>query len=145
MKHEKTKTPMWFWILSTFFLLWNVLGLFSFLAHTFITDEALATLPANERELYGEYPLWTTIVFAIAVVGGMIGSVGLVFRRKWSQTAFVISLLAIIPQMIQNVFFTTAIEVYGTVEAVTMPVLVVFSGLFLVWFSMLGNRKKWLN
>lgn len=145
MEHEKTKIPMWFWLVSIFFLLWNIMGVFSFLAHTFISNEALAELPLNERELYGEYPLWTTIVFAIAVFTGIIGAIGLVMKKKWSKMAFVISLLAIIPQMIHNVFFTKAIEVYGAVEAVTMPVLVVISGLFLVWFSMLAIKKYWLK
>ena len=145
MKHEKTKIPMWFWVVSIFFLLWNIMGVFSFLAHTFISNEALAELPSNERELYGEYPLWTTIVFAIAVIAGMIGAIGLVLKKKWSKMAFVISLLAIIPQMIHNVFFTKAIEVYGDVEAVAMPALVVIFGLFLVWFSMLAIKKHWLN
>ncbi|MDB4270720.1 hypothetical protein N9896_01370 [bacterium] len=145
MKHEKTKIPLWFWVVSIFFLLWNIMGVFSFLAHTFISNEALAELPSNERELYGEYPLWTTIVFAIAVIAGMIGAIGLVLKKKWSKMAFVISLLAIIPQMIHNVFFTKSIEVYGTVEAVTMPALVVIFGLFLVWFSMLAIKKHWLN
>lgn len=145
MKHEKTKIPMWFWIISIFFLLWNIMGVFSFLAHTFISSEALAALPTNERELYGEYPLWTTIVFGIAVIAGMIGAIGLVLKKKWSKMAFIISLLAVIPQMIHNVFFTNSIEVYGSIQAVTMPALVVIFGLFLVWFSMLSIKKHWLN
>ena len=145
MKNEKTKIPIWFWVVSIFFLLWNLMGVLSFFAHTFISDEALAELPANERALYGEYPLWTSIVFAIAVLTGFIGNVGLVLKRKWSKTTFIISLLAIIPQMIHNVFFTKSIEVYGTAQTVTMPALVVVFGIFLVWFSILGIKKDWLK
>ena len=145
MELEKTKIPIWFWVVSIFFLLWNIMGVFSFLAHTLISNVALAELPSAERELYGEYPLWTTIVFAIAVIAGMIGAIGLVLKKKWAKMAFVISLLAIIPQMIHNVFFTKAIEVYGTVKAVTMPALVVIFGIFLVWFSMLAIKKHWLK
>ena len=145
MEQKKIKIPMWFWVVSIFFLLWNIMGVFSFLAHTFISNEALAELPSNERELYSEYPLWTNIVFAIAVIAGLIGTIGLVLKKKWSKMAFIISLLAIIPQMIHNVFFTKSIEVYGAVEAATMPALVVIFGLFLVWFSMLGIRKQWLK
>lgn len=121
------------------------MGVFSFLAHTFISNEALAELSSNERELYSDYPLWTTIVFAIAVSFGMIGAIGLILRKKWSKVAFIISLFAIIPQMIHTIFYTKSIEVYGTVEAVTMPALVVVFGLFLVWFSMLGIKKHWLK
>ena len=85
------------------------------------------------------------MIFAIAVLGGLIGAIGLVFKKKWSKTAFVISLLAIIPQMIHNVFFTKSMEVYGTVEAVTMPALVVVFGVLLVWFSKLGIKNHWLK
>lgn len=145
MEQEKIKIPTWFWVISVLFLLWNIMGVFSFFAHTFISGEALAELPSNERELYGEYPLWITIVFAIAVVFGMIGAIGLLMKKKWSKIAFIISLLAIIPQMIHNVFFTRSIEVYGVAEAVTMPALVVIFGFFLVWFSMLGIKKNWLK
>jgi len=145
MENEKTKIPTWFWVVSILILLWNIMGVLSFFEHTFISDEALAELPVNERELYGDYPLWVTIVFAIAVSGGILGAIGLVLRKKWSKTAFIISLLAIIPQMIHNVFFTSSIEVYGTVRAVTMPALVIVIGVFLVWFSMLGVKKHWLK
>jgi hypothetical protein len=145
MENEKVKIPKWFWVVAIFFLLWNIMGVLSFFGHTFISEGALAELPTNERELYGEYSLWITIVFAIAVLGGIIGSIGVVFRKKWSKTAFTISLLAIIPQMIHNVFFTSSVEVYGTIKAVTMPVLVVIFGVLLVWFSIFGIKNNWLK
>ena len=145
MENVKIKIPKWFWVVIAFFLLWNIMGVFSFLSHTFISEEALAKLPEKERELYGDYPVWTTIVFAIAVIGGFLGSIGLVLKKKWSRLAFIISLCAIIPQMIHNVFFTKSIEVYGLVQAATMPVLVVLSGIFLVWFSNYAITKNWLK
>ncbi len=139
------KPTIWFWILSIVFLLWNIMGFMSFLMHTFITDEAIALLPANEQALYGEYPLWTSIVFAIAVGGGLLGAIGLVMRKKWSKTLFIISIAAVIPQMVHNVFFTSAIDVYGVVQAVTMPILVAVIGVFLVWYSAFADRKNWLK
>ena len=145
MKNSTTKIPVWFWLLAIFFLLWNVMGVLSFFAHTFISEEALAALPTNERELYGDYPLWTTLVFAIAVFGGLLGSIGLLLKKRWSKVAFIISLLAIIPQMIHNVFFTKSMDVYGPGQAATMPIMVVLFGVFLVWFSNYCIRKKWLK
>lgn len=145
MENQKTKTKKWFWFVSIFFLLWNLLGVLSFFFHAFISANIPEDLPENEKALYGEYPLWTYLVFAMAVLGGIIGSIGLVMRKKWSRTAFIISLLAVIPQMTHNVFFTSAIEVYGITQAVTMPILVVVFAAFLVWFSDLGIKKGWLD
>ena len=145
MENEKTKVPMWFWVVAIFFLLWNIMGVGSFFMHTLLSNEALDALPAAEQEIYNSYPLWTEIIFAVAVFGGFLGSIGLVFRRKWAKLAFIISICAIIPQMIQNVFFTKSIEVYGLIQAITMPILVVVIGLFLIWFSMLSIKKNWLR
>lgn len=145
MKTEKLKVPVWFWIIAIIFLLWNLMGVGSFFMHTFISNDTLEAMPTVERELYESYPLWTEIVFAIAVFTGFLGSLGLILRKKWSKSAFIISIIVVIPQMIHNVFFTKAMEVYGVGQAITMPILVVTAGLFLVWFSILGIKKNWLT
>lgn len=142
---ENIKIPKWFWVVAIFFLLWNILGVLSFFTHTFISEEALALLPEKERELYGDYPIWTTVVFAIAVFFGLFGSLGLLLKRKWSKLAFIISICAIIPQMIHNVFFTKSMEVYGPGQAATMPIMVVVFGIFLIWFSNYSINKNWLK
>lgn len=142
---ENIKIPKWFWVVAIFFLLWNIMGVLSFFTHTFISEEALALLPEKERELYGDYPIWTTVVFAIAVFFGFFGSLGLLLKRKWSKLAFIISICAIIPQMIHNVFFTKSMEVYGPGQAATMPIMVVVFGIFLIWFSNYSINKNWLK
>ena len=142
---ENIKIPKWFWVVAIFFLLWNIMGVLSFFTHTFISEEALALLPEKERELYGDYPIWTTVVFAIAVFFGLFGSLGLLLKRKWSKLAFIISICAIIPQMIHNVFFTKSMEVYGPGQAATMPIMVVVFGIFLIWFSNYSINKNWLK
>lgn len=142
---NKIKVPMSFWIITVVALLWNILGVASFFAHTFISEESLANLPTAERELYGDYPLWTTVVFAIAVFGGLLGSIGLGMRQKWAKTAFIISLMAIIPQMIHNVFFTKSMDVYGPSQTATMPLMVVLFGILLVWYSNMAIKKDWLK
>lgn len=142
---KQIKIPKWFWVLAVIFLLWNIMGLLSFIGHTFITQEALAKLPENERALYEDYPFWTIILFAIATFGGLIGSIGLIIKRRWSKHFFIISFLAIVPQMIHNVFYTKSKEVYGTAQAVTMPILVVCIGAFLIWFSNYAINKNWFN
>ncbi|MBT3210133.1 MAG: hypothetical protein HN704_07360 [Bacteroidetes bacterium] len=138
------KIPKWFWTLTIISLLWNIMGVGSFFMHTFISAEALEALPVAERELYESYPLWTEIVFAIAVFGGLLGAIGLVLKKKWSKLAFIISLLAIIPQMTHNMFATESLEVYGP-QASVMPILVVILGAVLVWFSIFGIKKNWLK
>ena len=144
MKNQATTLPKWYWALAVLFLLWNLMGVVSFFQHTFISEEALAALPAAEQNLYNSYPIWTTVAFAIAVFGGTIGSIGLMMKKKWAKTAFIASLVAIIPQMTHNLFFTKAREVYGPGTEI-MPILVIFFGVLLVWFSAFSIKKNWLG
>tara|TARA_B110000196_G_C20960716_1_gene573828 strand:+ start:42 stop:476 length:435 start_codon:yes stop_codon:yes gene_type:complete len=144
MKNIINKTPIWYWILAVIFLLWNLMGVGSFFHHTLISDETLQAMPRNEKELYNSYPLWTIIAFAFAVFGGTIGSIGLILKRKWAKTAFIISLGGIIPQMIQNLFISNAREVYGPGTEI-MPIMVIIFGVFLVWFTNLAIKKGWLK
>lgn len=145
MQQTNLKAPKWFWAVSILFFLWNIMGFASFLFHTFMSSEQLQKLAADERALYDEYPFWIVLLFAIAVSGGLIGSLGLLFKKKWSQIPAVISLLAVVPQMIHNVFFTSSIQVYGLAEAVTMPILVVLFAVALAWFTGFTSRKNWLK
>ncbi len=145
MEKRNVKLPIWFWIVAVVFLLWNIIGVMSFVGHTFITEEAISKLPSAERELYESYPQWATIVFAIAVFFGITGSLGLILKQKWCKMAFIISLFAIIIQMSHNVFFTKSIAVYGLAQAITMPILLVVIGTFLVWFSKYSSHKGWLK
>ena len=139
------KAPIWFWALAIIFLLWNIMGVLSFFFHTMISEDFIEHLPENEQALYGEYSIWTNVLFAVATFGGFIGSVGLLFKKKWAKTFFILSFLGIVPQMIHNVFFTSAIDVYGFSQAVTMPLLVVFIGMFLIWYSGYSIKKNWLK
>jgi hypothetical protein len=144
MENSSTKLPIWYWLVAIFFLLWNLMGVGSFLGQVFMTDEALKALSPAEQELYRAYPFWTYVLFAIAVTGGTLGSIGLLLRKKWAKTAFVVSLVAIIPQMTYNIFFTKTCEVYGS-GAVVMPVMIVIVGIFLVWHSSNMIKRNYLN
>ncbi|WP_304137261.1 hypothetical protein [Mesonia mobilis] len=145
MTTSTQKIPTWFWIISIVLLLWNLMGIGSFVFHSFIMKgEALAALPENERALYGEYPLWTHIAFGIATIGALLANILLLAKKKIAITLFVISLIAILIQMFHNLFLTSAAEVYGNATYV-MPILVIIIAIFEVWFSKFAYQKTWIK
>ena len=120
------------------------MGVSSFIMQATISNEALAAMPQAEQDLYTSYPSWTMALFAIAVFAGLLGAIGLLMRKKWARPAFLVSLLAIIPQMTYSIFFTNTAQVYGN-QSYIMPVLVIVFGLVLVWYSTYSINKNWLN
>ncbi|XRE44701.1 hypothetical protein ACIVBQ_002905 [Tenacibaculum discolor] len=141
---DSNKPTTLFWIIGVAALVWNGLGVMSYIGQAYMTDEVKAALPEAERALYENVPTWVTAAFAIAVFGGLIGSAFLLMRKKLARPMFLISLIAIIVQMSYNLFMSRAAEVYGP-GSVIMPIMVIVIGVFLLMYSKKTIAKGWLS
>ncbi len=139
------KPPMWFWIVSVVALVWNIMGVMAYLGSAFITDEMKAEMTAEQLALMENTPSWVTAAFAIAVWGGLLGCIALLLRRKWARPVLVISLLGIIVQMSYSFFMSNAAEVYGQMQGVIMPILLIVIGAALVLLAKSATKKGWLR
>ena len=144
MTNVTNKPPTSFWILGIAALIWNLMGVFAFITQMNMTPEMLEVLPDAERELYKNVPSWMNIVFAIAVFGGALGSLLLLLKKKIAILVFAISLIAVIIQMIYNLFMSRIFEVYGP-GAMIMPVMVIIIAVYLVWYAKKATAKGWLS
>lgn len=133
-----------FWILGIAALIWNLMGVFAFIAQMNMTPEMLEVLPEAERKLYENVPSWVNIVFAIAVFGGALGSLLLLLKKKIATPVFILSLVAVIIQMMYNLFMSRASEVYGP-GAMIMLIMVLFIAIYLAWYSKKSTVKGWLS
>lgn len=141
---NSNKPTTLFWIIGVAALIWNGLGVMSYLGQALMTDEVKAALPEAERALYENIPTWVTAAFAIAVFAGLLGSIFLLARKKAARFVFLISLIAILAQMSYNLFMSKAAEVYGS-GGVIMPVMVILIGVFLLMYSKKAIEKGWLS
>jgi len=80
-------------------LVWNLLGLMAFVMQVSMTPEQVAALPAADRAVHDATPSWLTVAFALAVGGGVLGSIGLLLRQRWAVAAFTVSLAALVVQI----------------------------------------------
>ena len=141
---NSNKPTTLFWIIAVAALIWNCLGVMSYIGQAFMTDEVKAALPEAERALYENIPTWVTAAFAIAVFAGLLGSIFLLARKKAARFVFLISLIAILAQMSYNLFMSRAAEVYGP-GGVVMPVMVILIGVFLLIYSKKTIEKGWMS
>lgn len=139
MTNSTNKPTTGFWLIGVAALIWNLLGVMSYIMQAYMTEEALAALPENEQALYTDLPAWVTAAFAIAVFGGALGCVFMLLRKKLAVRLFQFSLIGIMVQMTYNLFMSNAAEVYGP-GGVIMPIMVLIIGFFLVWYA--GNAVK---
>ncbi|AOR27050.1 hypothetical protein FORMA_19020 [Formosa sp. Hel3_A1_48] len=78
-------------------------------------------------------PAWVTAAFALAVFGGLLGSVGLFLRKKWASFLFLGSFFAIVAQQFHSFFVQDFIEI--TIEKAIMPLLVLIIALYMIYYS----------
>jgi len=137
------KPPIWFWAVAIIALLWNLFGLFNFYVSTFDQVTILATLNQEQRELFESMPMWATIAFGIATIGGTLASIGLLLRKKWAKQLFIISLIALVAQFVNWLFIQKAPEVFP--NSYTMPITVTVMGILLVLYTQYAMRKGWIT
>ena len=146
MTNKSTSKPAtWYWIVAVLALIWNIMGVLAYLANAFITEEIKAEYTAEQLALIEGRPAWVTAAFAIAVWGGLLGCIALLIRKKWARPLLVISLLGILAQTGYNLFATNAAEVFGQMQGLIMPLIVVVIGIFLVMVARIADRKQWLS
>lgn len=133
MNTASKKPTIRYWIIAILALLWNTLGVIAYLGQAYMTDETLAALPESNQLYYSNLPAWVTAAFAIAVFGGFLGSIGLLWRKKWAYFLFVLSFVAIVVQQIHNLFIQDYIEISGA--QVVLPAITLAIAIYLVYFS----------
>ena len=141
---DSNKPPVWFWVVSVLALLWNIMGVLSYLSQAYMSIEELEQMTQAQRELFEGQPAWVTAAFAIAVFGGTLGCIALLLRKKWAKPVFVVSLLGILAQFTYGLFLSNTIEVYGN-QAIFMPIIIIVVGVLLILFAKKGIQKGWLS
>ena len=136
--------PALFWIVAVLAVLWNLFGVFSFYYHLSVTPEVVATWPAEQQTIFAAMPRWLFVPFAIATLGGLVGSIGLLLRRRWAVPVLALSLLAIFVQFAGNYLSTPLWSLTG-MRGALFPLCIALVGLFLWWYARRAAARGWLR
>lgn len=141
---ESNPPPKSFLWISSLALIWNLIGLASYVARVTMSPDALAALPEAQRGLYENVPAWATSAYAIATTAGVVGSLLLLLKRAWAVPVFIISLLAVLAQMYHAFGMTNAYEVLGP-SSVYLPAAIVVIAVALIGYAGSAKRKGWIT
>ena len=139
-----TRTPLSFWFIAVLALVWNLFGVWSFQHHLTATPELVATWAEAQQRIWDAMPRWLFVPFAIATLGGAIGSIGLLLRRRWAVPVLLVSLLAIVLQF-GSIYIITPTWALTGVRGAVFPVVLALVGLFLWLFARRAAGRGWLR
>jgi hypothetical protein len=92
------KSPLWFKVVVTVALLWNLVGLLAVAADLRLSADEIAALPEPQRAMYAARPTWSIVGSVIAVAGGTLGCLGLLVRQPWALFTLYASLIGVVLQ-----------------------------------------------
>ena len=144
MTTTAAKGSLAYWITAVFALVWNLIGVAMWYLQISMSPERLAALPDAQRAVHEGTPGWINIAFAVAVFAGVLGGVGLLAKKRWAVTLFLLSLIALLVQMIGAYVVTPAWSAYGPVGLV-MPAVLLAIALFLLWYANKAQARSWLS
>lgn len=136
--------PVLFWIVAALALSWNLFGLWSFWYHFTATPDVVATWPDVQQRIAAATPRWIFVPFAVATIGGVLGSLGLLLRKRWAVPVLLLSLLAIVVQFSSCYLLTPTWALTGAGGA-TLPLCIALVGLFLWWYARRSAARGWLR
>lgn len=142
---SKQKPPFWYWIFAVIGLAWNLLGVNQYLQQVFKTEYLKEMYPdPTILEMVYNTPNWVMAAFAVSVFFGLLGTILLLARKKFSKILLLISFVAVLVQMTYQIFLSGSIEYYGPLGLI-LPVTVILISFALVRLARKGIKHRWLN
>jgi len=122
------------------------MGVGAFLVDMMMTPETLAeTYPPDQLAFLETYPSWTKIFYGLATVGGFLGCVGLLFRKRWALGMFVLSLFGVVVQQAHAIFITDSIAVFGNATAIYFPIAILVIAILMIVFTKSSISKQYVT
>lgn len=136
-----SKAPWSFWLISAVALIYNGAGVANFVSQ--MNADSVAALPESYRALIEVRPLWATMAFAVAVIGGLLGCALLLARKSVAVYVFGVSLVGAIVTMAHTLGMMGSVDTPGGFIVGNLVQLAITA--FLIWYSVRAQKKSWIS
>jgi len=134
MSESKQSAPLHLWIIGVVTLLWNAMGAFDYVMTEMQNEAYLKEFSEEQMAFFTSFPSWLVVFWALAVWGGVVGSLLLLLRKRSAALVLLVSFLSMVVTTIHNLGFSNAAEIMGTTGAIFSAVIFLVS-LGLVLYS----------
>jgi ABC-type xylose transport system permease subunit len=126
------RTPRHLWVIGIIALLWNCIGAFDYLMTQTKNAAYMSGFPPEQLAWFYGLPSWVIAAWAIAVWGGVLGSVLLLLRRRIAVPVFLVSLAGLAVTTFHNYVLSNALEIFPDTfsKAFTLVIIAIALGLF---------------
>lgn len=139
-----TKAPTWFTVAALLGVLWMAFGCFAYVSEVRMDAATLATLAELNQQLITGRPMWATALFAVAVWGGLAGTVLLVSRKALAVPVLLVAMLATLATYAWPLLLSGLVGQFGGADwGLTIAILAI--QIVLWWLATHAKAKGWLG
>ena len=139
--NRNVKTPWHLWLVGILGLLWSAMGAMDYFMTQTKNESYMSNFTPEQLAFFYSFPSWVVATWAIAVWGGVIGTLLLLAKKSIAVWILLASLLAMIITAIHNFGLSNGMEVMGEPFTLifTAVIFLVALGLYLYAKAMSGR------
>lgn len=146
MKATDTVPSVSFWVISAALLFWGLGGASIYIAYFIETPAEFAQTAetAANRQAYADYiaaiPFWAIAVGIIAAVTRLLGAIGLLLRRAWALSLYIISVVFFLVALFRA-FVLANVSSVMSASHISVEFVFLALSIFAVWFARQNKSK----
>jgi hypothetical protein len=138
---EGRSTPAHLWIVGILALLWNAFGCYDYLMTVTANADYLSKMTPDQTAYMNSLPSWLTGFWALGVWGGLIGSILLLMRSRYSVWGYALSFIGAVVGMGYQMFVVKMPASMTGGAMAMMPWVIILVAAFLLWYSWSEEKK----
>jgi len=109
----RARTPIHLWIVGVLTLLWNGMGALDYVMTQTRNEAYLKAFTPEQLAYFFGFPAWVVAAWALAVWGGVVGSLLLLLRKRLAVPVLLVSFLSMVVTTIHNFVLSDGYRVMG--------------------------------
>ncbi len=110
-----------------------------------VTPDVIASMSDTHRAIIEGRPAWATVGFGVAVFGGALGCLVLLFRKSASYHFFIASGVGVVVAVIHTVRIARSNVLFHPSDIFMMMVMPVLVAALLIWYANYSKTKGWIR
>jgi hypothetical protein len=128
-------TPRHLWVIGGLSVPWNAMGAFDYLMTQTHNEAYMGQFTPEQLDYFYGFPAWLVAFWAIAVWGGLLGSLLLLLKKRLAVGIFLASLVAALLTTVYNYGLSNGLEVVGHPAAIAFSALILVVALLLYLYA----------
>ena len=139
---DVVRTPWHLWVIGIVALLWSAMGALDYVMTQTMNEAYMSQFTAEQLAFFTGFPTWVVAAWAIAVWGGVLGGLLLLFRQRYAVWVFLASLIAMSITAFQNYVLSSGMEVMGDAFSLMFTAVIFLLALAFFLYARAMEKRK---